>query len=204
MSPRLHRGNDASTPNQRIWLGGSPLPEQFQKWRQTCIDAHPDWKHLLWTEEEADLVTMVDREAYDKAEVADNLQLSLASFSPLHLPSSILDPPPSSFLLPPSSSFLLLSSSSYLLSPFSLFFLPRFSFPIPRFSITNHQPFVIHSETVSRHISNSKRQNVGAKSDILRREVIYRFGGLYLDTDFECLSSFEPLHDRLDFFASLR
>jgi len=31
--------------------------------------------------------------------------------------------------------------------------------------------------------------------------VIWRFGGLYLDTDFECLKSFDELHARLDFFG---
>jgi hypothetical protein len=34
-------------------------------------------------------------------------------------------------------------------------------------------------------------------------QVIWRFGGLYVDTDFECLHSFEELHTRLDFFAAL-
>lgn len=43
-------------------------------------------------------------------------------------------------------------------------------------------------------------------SEVLRAvlphvQVVYRFGGLYVDTDFECLSSFEQLHARLDFFA---
>ena len=39
-------------------------------------------------------------------------------------------------------------------------------------------------------------QNVShpaAKSDILRLEVIAKFGGLYIDTDFECLKNVEPL-----------
>src|SRR5438046_3149350 len=31
------------------------------------------------------------------------------------------------------------------------------------------------------------------KSDILRYEVIYRYGGVYIDTDFECLRNIEPL-----------
>jgi len=42
--------------------------------------------------------------------------------------------------------------------------------------------------------------NYGSKSDIFRYEIIYRHGGLYIDTDFECIRSFNDfLH--LDFFA---
>ena len=36
--------------------------------------------------------------------------------------------------------------------------------------------------------------NYGEKSDILRYEILLRYGGLYVDTDMECVSSFEALH----------
>jgi len=42
--------------------------------------------------------------------------------------------------------------------------------------------------------------NLGAKSDIFRYEILYRYGGLYIDTDFECFTSFNDLI-YLDFFA---
>lgn len=42
--------------------------------------------------------------------------------------------------------------------------------------------------------------NLGSRSDIFRYEILYRYGGLYIDTDFECLSSFNDL-TYLDFFA---
>jgi mannosyltransferase OCH1-like enzyme/GT2 family glycosyltransferase len=42
--------------------------------------------------------------------------------------------------------------------------------------------------------------NLGAKSDILRYEILYRHGGLYVDTDFECIKSFDDLL-YLDFFG---
>jgi inositol phosphorylceramide mannosyltransferase catalytic subunit len=45
--------------------------------------------------------------------------------------------------------------------------------------------------------------NVGVKSDILRYEILYQFGGLYVDTDFECLKSFEEMHRKCDFYAGL-
>ncbi len=45
--------------------------------------------------------------------------------------------------------------------------------------------------------------NYGEKSDILRYEILYRFGGLYADDDFECLSSFDRLHYTYTFYAGL-
>jgi len=35
--------------------------------------------------------------------------------------------------------------------------------------------------------------NTAQRADILRYEVIYQFGGVYIDTDFECLRNIEPL-----------
>lgn len=48
-----------------------------------------------------------------------------------------------------------------------------------------------------------KTKNLGAKSDILRYEILYQFGGLYVDTDFECLKPFDELHHICDFYAGL-
>jgi mannosyltransferase OCH1-like enzyme len=42
--------------------------------------------------------------------------------------------------------------------------------------------------------------NVGVKSDILRYEILYRYGGLYIDTDFKCIKPFDDLL-YLDFFS---
>jgi mannosyltransferase OCH1-like enzyme len=44
--------------------------------------------------------------------------------------------------------------------------------------------------------------NFGTKSDILRWEIIYRFGGIYVDMDMECLRSLDELLS-YDFFISL-
>jgi mannosyltransferase OCH1-like enzyme len=46
-------------------------------------------------------------------------------------------------------------------------------------------------------------QNYGEKSDIARYEILYRFGGLYIDTDFECIKSFDTLNHCFDFYAGL-
>lgn len=37
-------------------------------------------------------------------------------------------------------------------------------------------------------------------ADILRLEIVYQYGGIYIDTDFECLRSVEPLLDDVDLF----
>lgn len=44
--------------------------------------------------------------------------------------------------------------------------------------------------------------NFGEKSDILRLEILQKFGGLYVDVDYECvnLSVFEHLHQQYDFY----
>lgn len=40
-------------------------------------------------------------------------------------------------------------------------------------------------------------------SDVLRYELLRRFGGVYVDTDFECLRSIEPLLDGVEAFVAL-
>ncbi len=45
--------------------------------------------------------------------------------------------------------------------------------------------------------------NWGMKADILRYEILYNYGGVYADVDFECIKSFEPLNYAYDFYAGL-
>ena len=40
------------------------------------------------------------------------------------------------------------------------------------------------------------------RADILRFELLHRFGGVYLDTDFECRQPIDPLIDGVEFFAA--
>ncbi len=44
-------------------------------------------------------------------------------------------------------------------------------------------------------------RSLGAKSDIARYEILRRFGGVYADTDFECLRPLDRLVDGCSFFA---
>jgi hypothetical protein len=46
-------------------------------------------------------------------------------------------------------------------------------------------------------------KNYGEKSDIWRYEILYRYGGLYVDTDFECLKPFESFHHNIEFYAGI-
>lgn len=43
--------------------------------------------------------------------------------------------------------------------------------------------------------------NYSMKSDILRFDILYQFGGLYIDTDFECLKPIDPLFNDKDFIV---
>jgi len=46
--------------------------------------------------------------------------------------------------------------------------------------------------------------NYGVKSDILRWELLYNFGGVYIDVDYECLRSLDDLHYTYDFYTALQ
>jgi mannosyltransferase OCH1-like enzyme len=50
----------------------------------------------------------------------------------------------------------------------------------------------------------NRANNWGEKSDIFRYEILLRYGGLYVDAaDFECIRSFDQLHDSCDFFVGI-
>lgn len=95
-----------------IWLGSS-VPEVFKLLMQTWKVRHLDWEFKLWTDANADQVTLVNQRFYDAT------------------------------------------------------------------------------------------TNYGVKSDILKWELIYQFGGVYVDMDFECL---QPIDEflRYDFFTGLQ
>ncbi|MCP5509048.1 MAG: hypothetical protein H7A39_01370 [Chlamydiales bacterium] len=48
-----------------------------------------------------------------------------------------------------------------------------------------------------------KTKNLGQRSDIFRLEVLNRFGGLYVDTDFVCIKPHDCFHMSADFYAGL-
>jgi len=46
-------------------------------------------------------------------------------------------------------------------------------------------------------------ENLGMKSDILRYEILYKHGGVYLDTDFFCLQPLDDLNEMYDFYSCI-
>ncbi len=48
-----------------------------------------------------------------------------------------------------------------------------------------------------------KSKNYGERSDIFRYEILYRYGGVYVDVDFVCLKPFDILHDSFEFYTSV-
>ncbi len=45
--------------------------------------------------------------------------------------------------------------------------------------------------------------NWGQKADIARYEILYRFGGMYVDIDFECLKPFDQFHHCYDYYTGV-
>lgn len=46
-------------------------------------------------------------------------------------------------------------------------------------------------------------RNYAEQADIMRYEILKKYGGLYIDTDIECYSSFEDLHYKYDFYTNM-
>jgi hypothetical protein len=46
-------------------------------------------------------------------------------------------------------------------------------------------------------------KNFGEKADILRYEILYKFGGIYADIDFECLKPFDGIAQTCEFFVGV-
>jgi mannosyltransferase OCH1-like enzyme len=46
--------------------------------------------------------------------------------------------------------------------------------------------------------------SVGVRSDIAKWEIVYKYGGVYLDVDFECLKPLDILHYTYDFYTAIQ
>lgn len=62
-------------------------------------------------------------------------------------------------------------------------------------------------EIAALHLTNQtaydQSKNYAQKADIARYEILFREGGLYIDTDFECLQPFDVLHYCCDFYVGI-
>ncbi len=98
----------------QIWIGG-PLPEVFKKYMDSWRAMHPDWRYILWTDENIkELFPLYNQHYFDMSD------------------------------------------------------------------------------------------GMGVKSDLLKWEIVYRFGGLYADVDFECLQPLDQLHYIYDFYTAFQ
>lgn len=130
-----------------IWLG-SKLPLVCKKYRQTWIDNHPTWIHILWTD---------NTKNYDDSSII----VSPTSFDEI---VTLLEEPN-----------------------------------------TLNKSIIINVEHLmfSTRRQYTKSTNFGEKSDILRYEILFHCGGLYIDTDFKCLQAFDSVHQSCTFYAGL-
>ncbi|MBI2775496.1 hypothetical protein HYX58_05805 [Candidatus Dependentiae bacterium] len=115
----FHKQNEPDSQPYRIpkiihiiWLG-SPFPKKYINWMNSWKLYHPDWSIIIWNDEMAKSLHLVNRDLYEKA------------------------------------------------------------------------------------------ANYGEASDILRYEILYQFGGLYIDTDYECVKPFDSFHKSADFYGSM-
>jgi len=64
------------------------------------------------------------------------------------------------------------------------------------------------NDVAQLHLHNQElydaTDNYGVKSDILRYELLFNYGGIYADVDCECLRSFDELHYTYDFYTGLQ
>ncbi len=58
-------------------------------------------------------------------------------------------------------------------------------------------------ELYNREIYDAS-DSVGVRSDIAKWEIVYKYGGVYLDVDFECLKPLDILHYTYDFYTSIQ
>jgi len=64
------------------------------------------------------------------------------------------------------------------------------------------------NDILALHMHNEnlvlKSRNPGEVSDLMRYEILYRYGGVYLDFDCECLQSLDELHYLYDFYIGIQ
>lgn len=48
-----------------------------------------------------------------------------------------------------------------------------------------------------------KEKSLSAKANLLRLEVLYKYGGMYVDIDMECLAKFDLFHYQYDFYTGI-
>lgn len=127
-----------------IWFG-SPVPEEYARFRESWWYHHPDWTFIFWTDR-------TQTGDYDRS-----LKTTAEIKQALHNP---------------------IPGKRYLID-------------IKNLKLINQDFF-------------DMAPNYGEQSDIIKWEVVYRFGGVYIDTDLECLRPLDDLHYMYDFYTGIQ
>lgn len=61
----------------------------------------------------------------------------------------------------------------------------------------------IEEENLSNKDLYLSAESYAERSDIARYDILYKYGGLYVDVDTECLANFDELHKKYNFYANL-
>ena len=63
----------------QIWIGNKPMPEKYLKYQESWKRFNPDWKFVLWNNENIKELKFFSQRAYDNcinwAEKADYLRI---------------------------------------------------------------------------------------------------------------------------------
>lgn len=62
----------------------------------------------------------------------------------------------------------------------------------------------VHGINLHNQLFFDQSTNYGERSDLLRYELIYRYGGVYLDTDMECLKRLDVFNHSYDFYIGIQ
>ncbi len=128
-----------------IWLG-KEFPEKFHAYRNSWIEKHPEWTHILWIDNPINYKygTAIEDIANLKQDLLDD------AYATKQLVISIKD-------------------------------------------------IQLHNKSIF-----DAAENLAEKSDILRYELLYRLGGVYVDTDFECIKPLDILNHCYDFYCGIQ
>lgn len=71
------------------------------------------------------------------------------------------------------------------------------------YKIWTDKDIVVFEEQNKELFKNLKQYSYATKSDILRCEILYKFGGLYIDTDYEFVKHFDIFNDNYEFYCCM-
>ncbi len=128
-----------------VWLG-KELPEKFHSFRNSWIDHHPSWTHILWVD---------NPKNYKFGELIQDIT---------DLENKLIS---------------------------GQFAGKKIVIDVKHIKLFNQKYY-------------DKAVNFGEKSDLFRYEMLYKFGGLYVDVDFECLKPFTKLNRQYDFYCGIQ